>query len=162
RNGTNPLSYATYAEAFGNPEISYRSTFWNFFAQDDWKVTRRLKVNFGLRYDLYRIPKADPNSAFAGSRRFNVDKDNLAPRIGVAYALRQGTRPTIVRAGFGFYYETPWLNMYERALLNNGHPGFYNFSFSGNNNGAGSPSSNAPAFPNTFSGSLPAGSVLPP
>ena len=52
--------------------------------------------------------------------------------------------------------------MYQRALQNNGNARFFNFSFSGNNNGTPTPSLNAPAFPNTFSGSLPAGSILPP
>lgn len=52
--------------------------------------------------------------------------------------------------------------MYQRALQNNGNAKFFNFSFSGNTNVIPIPSPNAPAFPSTFSGSLPAGSVLPP
>jgi hypothetical protein len=154
RNGTNPRSYSSYVEAFGDPEIAYKSTYWNFFAQDDWKLTRRLKFNYGLRYDLYRMPRADSSSPFRASQHFNVDKDNFAPRLGVVYALREGGRPTVLRAGAGIYYDTPWLNTYERALLKNGNPRFFNFSFPPT-------SPNAPAFPNTFSGSLPAGSVLP-
>ncbi len=148
RNGTNPRSYTTYNENFGDPEVIYKSTFWNFFIQDDWKLTRRLKINFGLRYDLYLIPKADPDAPFPASRRFNVDKNNFAPRLGIVYALREGTRPTVLRAGAGIYYETPWLNMYERALLRNGSSKFYSFTFT--------PAlSSAPDFPNTFSGSNP-------
>ena len=48
-NGSNPRGYSNYSEAFGNPELRFRSTFYNLFAQDDWRVTRKLKVNFGLR-----------------------------------------------------------------------------------------------------------------
>ncbi len=162
RNGTNPRSYNNYVETFGDPEIKYTATFWNFFAQDDWKLTRRLKFNFGVRYDLYQIPKADASSPFPASQRFKMDKNNFAPRVGVVYALREGSRPTILRAGAGIYYDQPLLAMYQRALQNNGNPRFFNFSFRGNNNGTTPPSPNAPAFPNTFSGSLPAGSVLPP
>lgn len=117
-------------------------------------MTRRLKFNYGLRYDLYRMPKADSSSPFRASQNFNVDRDNFAPRFGVVYALREGGRPTVLRAGAGIYYDTPWLNMYERALLKNGNQRFFNFSFPPT-------SPNAPAFPATFSGSLPAGSVLP-
>jgi hypothetical protein len=47
-------------------------------------------------------------------------------------------------------------------LQNNGNARFFSFSFSGNNNGTTTPSLNAPAFPGFFSGSLPAGSDLPP
>jgi hypothetical protein len=161
RNGTNSRSYARYEETFGNPEITYKSTFWNFFVQDDWKLTRRLKINMGLRYDLYLIPEADTSSLFPASQKFNVDKNNFAPRLGIVYALREGNRPTILRAGAGIYYETPWLNMFERALLKNGDPGFFNISFNGNNNGTTAPSANAPVFPDTFLGSLPSGSALP-
>ena len=162
RNGTNPRSYTSYSETFGDPQINYKAAFWNFFGQDDWKLTRRLKINYGLRYDLYRIPKADSTSLFPGSQKFNVDKNNFAPRLGVVYALREGDHPTIFRAGAGIYYDQPLLAMYQRALQNNGNARFFGFSFSGNSNGTTTPSLNAPAFPASFSGSLPAGSALPP
>jgi len=158
RTGSNPRSYTSYAETFGDPVNNYKATFWNFFVQDDWKLTRRLKFNYGLRYDLYRIPKADATSPFPASQKFNVDKNNFAPRLGVVYALREGNRLTIIRAGAGIYYDAPLLAMYQRALQNNGNSQFSSLSFSPTSNNA----NNAPAFPNTFSGSLPAGSVLPP
>ena len=155
RNGTSLRSYTSYIEAFGDPETTYQSTFWTFFVQDDWKITRKLKFNYGARYDLYRIPRADPISPFAASQKFKVDKNNFAPRLGIVFTLREGRHPSIVRAGAGLYYEGPWLNMYERALLKNGNARFFTFSFR-------PPTSNAaPAFPGVL-GSLPAGSVLPP
>jgi hypothetical protein len=155
RNGTNPRSYTRYEETFGDPDIGYRATYWNFFAQDDWKLTRRLKINLGLRYDLYLIPKADPTSPFPASQKFSLDKNNFAPRLGIVYALREGTRPTILRFGAGLYYDQPLLAAYIRALRNNGNPKFFSLSFTPS-------SANSPAFPNTFSGSVPPGSILPP
>ncbi len=153
RNGSNPRSYTEYRETFGDPINNYKATFWNFFAQDDWKLTRRLKINYGLRYDLYQIPKADANSLFPASQKFKVDKNNFAPRLGVVYALREGNRPTIIRFGAGIYYDATLLAIYQRALQINGNSRFFNVSFT--------PTSlNAPAFPNTFSGSLPPGSTL--
>ena len=148
RSGTNPRSYTAYVETFGDPEISYKASFWNFFAQDDWKLTRRLKLNYGLRYDLYQIPEADASSPFPASQNFNLDKNNFAPRIGGVYALREGDRPMILRFGLGIYYDAPLLATYRRALQNNGTPGFFSFSFT-------PATTNAPAFPNTFSGSVP-------
>ena len=152
RRGANPRGYASYEETFGDPEISYQAAFWNFFAQDDLKLTRRLKINYGLRYDLYRIPEADATSLFPASQKFNTDKNNFAPRVGVVYAFREGTRPTIMRFGAGIYYDQPVLAMYRRALQNNGRSKLFNLSFTPG-------SLNAPAFPNTFSGSQPAGST---
>ncbi len=162
RNGTDLRRYTNYAETFGDPEINYKATFWNLFAQDDWKVTRRLKVAYGLRYDLYQIPKADSSSPFPASQRFNVDQNNFAPRLGLVYALREGDRPMILRAGAGIYYDQPLLAMYQRALQINGSSKFFSLTFSGNNNGTTIPSPNAPAFPSTLLGTVPAGSVLPP
>jgi hypothetical protein len=160
KNGTNTRSYTNYIEAFGDPEIKYESTFYNFFVQDDWKVTRKLKFNYGLRYDLYKVPDADQSAPFSFSQNFKIDKNNFAPRVGFVYGLRDGNRPTVIRASAGFYYDPPPLDMYLRALQNSGNPRFFNFSFNGNNNTNATPSANAPAFPNTL-GSLPAGSVLP-
>lgn len=153
RNGVNPRSYSNYVEAFGNPDIEYQSTFYNFFAQDDWKATRKLKINYGIRYDLYDIPDALTNSPFAASQSFNVDKNNFAPRLGVVYALREGSLPTVIRASAGIYFDTVYLDFYQRALLNNGSPSLFNFTFSPATTGS-------PAFPTTL-GSLPPGAVLP-
>ncbi len=147
RTGANPRSYSFYDETFGDPEVNYKATFWNLFLQDDWKATRRLKLNIGLRYDLYAIPKADAASPFSGSRKFKVDKNNFAPRFGAAYGLREGSNPTVFRAGAGIYYDQPLLAMYQRALVNNGNPKFFTFRT------VTGPTS--PAFPNNF-GSLPA------
>ena len=153
RNGTAPRGYTNYIEAFGTPEIKYKSTFYNFFAQDDWKATRKLKINYGVRYDLYDIPDARSDSLFAASQKFKVDKNNFAPRLGIVYGLRGGDLPTVIRASAGIYYDTVYLDFYQRAIQNNGSPRFFNFTFAPATAGS-------PAFPTTL-GSLPAGAVLP-
>ena len=163
KRGVEPQGYSFYDESFGDAESRYKATYWSSFAQDDWKLTPRLKLNYGLRYDLYVIPKADPASPFPASRRFNVDKNNIAPRFGFVYAIRAGARPLVLRAGAGLYYEPPLLDMYDRALLNNGAPKFFSLRFCGSALGALCPLDKklAPMFPNTFSGSRPTGSPLP-
>ena len=153
KNGVNVRSYTNYVEAVGNPDIQYKSTFYNLFAQDDWKVTRRLKFNFGVRYDLYAIPKANAASPYSASQKFRVDKNNFAPRLGIVYGLREGKRPTVIRASAGLYYDTVYLDFYLRALQNNGSPSYFNFTFAPATAGS-------PAFPTTL-GSLPAGTALP-
>jgi hypothetical protein len=153
KTGVNPLGYTNYVESFGEPSVSFRSTFYNFFAQDDWKVTPRLKINYGVRYDLYDVPQAPANAPLALSQNFRVDKNNFAPRLGIVYALREGDRPTVVRGSAGIYYDPPQTDLYRRAIQNNGSPVFFNFTFSPTTPGA-------PRFPNTL-GSLPAGTTLP-
>lgn len=148
-SGANPFAYTRFDQIFGDTNIAYDSTFWNFFAQDDWRVTRRLKINYGVRYDLYRIPDADPNAAYEPSRDFKVDKNNFAPRVGLVYGLRDGARPTVMRASAGIYYDTVYLDMYQRALQANGNPAFFTVSFN-------SPTATgAPAFPNGVSTATP-------
>ncbi|MCW5958792.1 MAG: TonB-dependent receptor [Pyrinomonadaceae bacterium] len=153
RTGANPRSYTNYTESFGDPDLSYKSTFYNWFAQDDWKITPNLKVNYGVRYDLYDIPEARSDSLFAASQDFRIDKNNFAPRLGIVYGARDGKYATILRASAGMYYDQPFLDMYRRAIQNNGSPRFFNFSFGPTNTAA-------PNFPNTL-GSLPPGTVLP-
>ncbi|MEQ1762909.1 MAG: TonB-dependent receptor [Pyrinomonadaceae bacterium] len=143
RNGIHPRSYTRYNESSGDPSLRLGSAFLNLFAQDDWKVTSRLKLTYGARYDLYKVPEGDPSAAFPTTRRFNVDKDNLAPRFAAVYLLHGGERPTVVRAAGGMYYEQPWLDMYEQALRQNGSPAYFNFTVSPT-----SPS--APNFPAVF------------
>lgn len=153
RTGSNPRSYTNYTETLGTPQIDYGSVFYQFFAQDDWKATQRLKVNYGVRYDLYDVPDADPNAALDFSRDFRVDKTNFAPRLGIVYALREGDRPTVLRYSAGLYYDPPLTDLYRRAILNNGTGRFTTFTVSPTSTGA-------PAFPNTLGG-LPAGAALP-
>jgi len=159
RNGTTPTRYTNYTETLGDPQIDYGSVFYQFFAQDDWRVTPRLKVNYGVRYDLYDIPDADSNAALDFSRDFRVDKTNFAPRLGIVYGWREGDRPTIVRFSAGMYYDAPPTDIYRRAIQNNGTGRFATFTVAGATATAPAGAS-APTFPNTLGG-LPAGVALP-
>ncbi|MEZ5423370.1 MAG: TonB-dependent receptor [Pyrinomonadaceae bacterium] len=147
--GANPFAYTRFDQIFGDTNIKYNSTFYNFFAQDDWKITRKLKINYGFRYDLYNIPKADPTAVYEPSRHFKVDKNNFAPRLGLVYGVRDGNRPTVIRASVGIYYDTVYLDMYQRALQANGSPKSFTVSFT-------NPTlPGAPGFPNNVSTGTP-------
>lgn len=144
RTGVDRRGYTNFQQVFGDTNIAFDSTYYNFFGQDDWKVTRKLKVNYGLRYDQYRIPKADSTSPYFASQKFKVDKNNWAPRLGIVYSLREGNRPTVIRASGGIYYDTVYSDMYLRALQGNGRPTFFTVSFNSPLPAA------APDFPNTL------------
>jgi hypothetical protein len=151
-SGAAPRGYSNYTQVFGDPKLTYDSLFTSAYVQDSWKVRPNLTLNYGVRYDIYRIPPADPASLVASSQKFNTDKNNFAPRIGLAYALGKDQK-TVIRLNGGIFYDPPQTDVYRRALLNNGKPQFFNLSTNGM-------SSFAPAFPAILS-ALPSGFNLP-
>jgi hypothetical protein len=99
-----------------------------YFIQDEWRITRRLTLTPGLRYELYspvresnnkasafilghksnQFGNAPANLAFLGDQGIpegftQQDKNNLAPRLGLAYDV-SGNGRTVIRGGFGVYY----------------------------------------------------------
>ncbi|HUG53274.1 MAG TPA: TonB-dependent receptor, partial [Vicinamibacteria bacterium] len=152
RNGTNPRSYTNFQQLIGDPVVSYDSTFLSLFVQDDLRVSPRLKLLFGLRYDLFKVPDARPFAANPFSNGFRVDKNNFAPRAGLAWTLDSSAR-TVLRASSGIMYEPPLINFYEDAIQRNGDP--RTLAVTVNPTSAG-----APAFPGTLA-NLPPGFVRP-
>lgn len=152
-NGSNRLGYVNFGQTLGNPSLEYNSVFSGFFAQDTWKPLRHLTLTYGLRYGLYKVPEANKNSPFPFSQHFKTDKNNFAPRLGLAYALGQNQN-TVVRASTGIFYDPPQTDQYRRAILNNGSPIFFTIS-------ATPASAYAPTFPNVLT-SVPTGFSVPP
>ncbi|MEO8372865.1 MAG: hypothetical protein ABI806_27010, partial [Candidatus Solibacter sp.] len=149
-NGSQPKGYSNFSQIVGNPSLDYKSTFTNFFAQDTWKPMRNLTVTYGLRYDLYLMPKADATSPFAYSKDFRTDKNNWGPRLGFAWGLGKDQK-TVIRASSGIFYDSPQTDQYRRAISFNGNPAFFTVS-------AIPGTSFAPNFPSVFT-SIPAGAA---
>lgn len=123
----------TTTDAFESFLLGYPSTFQRFqflgnpkeyeqdvfaFAQDRWRVSPKLTLSLGLRWELYTPPYANRGNGsnfnlqtgqlmvagFGNVDRYtniNTRKNNFAPRIGIAYQLHP---TTVVRAGYGRSY----------------------------------------------------------
>ncbi|HYL11831.1 MAG TPA: carboxypeptidase regulatory-like domain-containing protein [Terriglobales bacterium] len=94
------------------------------FFQDDWRVNSRLTLNLGLRYDrqTYRQPSTTNPVALAdalNTGRINIDNDNLAPRIGLAYSPFNDSK-SVFRAGWGIFYGNTPSILIGTAHSNNG------------------------------------------
>jgi hypothetical protein len=86
------------------------------FAQDKWQMTRQLTVSLGLRYDRHVTPLRELwNPLFTDPNAYPVDKNNIQPRVGLAYAI--GTT-SVIRGGYGIFYEKQYIDRFENYSLN--------------------------------------------
>jgi hypothetical protein len=118
----------------GIPSMNMRKTYFDLFAQDDWRLTRRLTLNLGVRYEL-DLPLIDTRKiltnldfvngvpvAYAGGQGGYprglafLDGNNVAARLGVAYSPGDGTY--VFRAGYGIFYSYPDMNLWCNQVHN--------------------------------------------
>jgi hypothetical protein len=137
----------TMSGAVGTSQTHFRFYTTNLYAQDDWKITRNLTINYGLRYEYVTPPVAEELSHVfgfdfnTGKQLFptlgqirksilNPDYLNFAPRLGLAWNPDWAKSLTI-RAGAGIYYDQTQMN--EAQFTTNSPPTFFqqNLSYTG-------------------------------
>jgi hypothetical protein len=94
-NAASPSVPTTWQNAFlpsqaQNFFVHLNHSYLGFFAQDQYKITPKLTVNYGLRYDV----------EFGLNFFINGDHNNFQPRVGLAYAPDS---KTVIRAGYGIF-----------------------------------------------------------
>src|SRR4029078_12828624 len=100
-------NYTSFQQAFGIENQRQSNPNIGTFIQDEWRLRGDLTINAGLRYDLQFLPAP-----------VITDKNNIAPRVGVAYA--PGNRRTVFRATFGLFYDRIPLRATSNALQRDG------------------------------------------
>jgi hypothetical protein len=113
----------------GNPTLHLHNWAYSGFFQDDFRATKNLTLNFGLRYEYSSVPQEannllgnfDPNLGMVQvghgiSSLYNPDHKNFGPRAGFAWDIL-GNGRTVLRGGGGLTYET--VNWQSFVAFNN-------------------------------------------
>jgi hypothetical protein len=117
-SGAGRKNYTLFTQTFGNPVRELRSSEISVYAQDTWKVTRKLQVIGGLRYTKPVLPQPSmENRKYYATRQVNSPNINADPRIGASYLL--GSR-TVVRASFGMFHAPHSGELMDALFLGNG------------------------------------------
>ncbi len=113
----------------GNPTLHLHNWAYAGFFQDDYRITKNLTLNFGVRYEFSSVPQEannllgnfDPNAGLVQvghqiSSLYSPDHKNFGPRAGFAWDIL-GNGRTVLRGGGGLIYET--VNWQSFVAFNN-------------------------------------------
>jgi hypothetical protein len=117
--------YSSFQQAFGPLGFQFNTADFAFFAQDDWKISPRLTLNFGLRYEYEMLPSPFANlvnPAVPQTGALPNDGNNFGPRVGFAWSPLADNK-TVVRGGYGVYYGRIINSTIFNALTSTAMPG---------------------------------------
>jgi hypothetical protein len=139
----------------GSADSTLKMKQYSVYFQDDWRLTNKLTLNWGIRYDLVNgfaldqtknpnfviLDKAGKAGLLATSPGFEdfgqtpaEDKNNLQPRFGLAYDVK-GNGKDVVRGGYGRYYDFSYTNINVLGPAQNANGKGFGVIFSVNNSG---------------------------
>jgi hypothetical protein len=124
--------WQSYSQTFGNPVLDTRINDYGFYVQDQWRITSRLNLNYGLRYEYAKLPQPKVcNQDYPLTCHLDSSPKNLAPRLGVSYRLND---KTVIQAGYGMFHArfqsgtiddlfTTGNGLYQQSVSLTGFPG---------------------------------------
>jgi len=131
------------ASVRSRPATGVRFNNFSAFAQDTWRVTKRLSLTYGIRWEVNPPPKITEGPDFLsvtrvdspatlalaplGTQLWKTTYNNFAPRFGLAYQLSQRRgRETVLRGGIGIFYDLGTTTALDSAFNIRGQRDFAN------------------------------------
>jgi hypothetical protein len=155
-NPTGAKRWQNFSQRFGNPIAVTTVQDLNWYVQDQWRISQKLTLNYGLRYEFANLTQPTLiNPDYPQTGKIAEPGKNFAPRIGIAYALNDRT---VIRTGYGVFYARIQGGMVNTFHLENG---IYQKSLTFNSAIAADLAA-GPVFPRALTGSdrnPPAGTV---
>ena len=102
-NGT--YNNSGFTQTFGNSTVDQTNPNFGLYVQDEWKLAPSFTLNLGLRYDLEWL------------QTIAVQNGNVSPRAGFAWSPFGSRSGTVIRGGFGIFYDRIPLRPLANALL---------------------------------------------
>jgi Carboxypeptidase regulatory-like domain/TonB dependent receptor len=141
-----------FVQGLGSPSDKFKNIPIGVFFQDSWRVSPKLTLNYGVRYDVeipptFKQPQglALPAYSLLGLQKgIQTDTNNIQPRIGLAFDPA-GDGKTVIRASYGMFYDHPLLGLYFLGDASDG-------SSSGQLAFAGTSSCGTPGSPSNLNG----------
>lgn len=116
--GTGAKNWTSYSQTFGNPVADYTISEFAWYAQDQWKVSPKLTVTLGVRWDKSHVPDFPVvNPSFPETGYIHTPNTDFAPRIGLAYRIDD---KTVFRGGYGIYYARMLGGLIDNLWTTNG------------------------------------------
>lgn len=101
-NTTGSKDWSNFSQAFGDAHLTTRINDYDFFVEDQWKVTNKLTATLGVRYEYSQLPQPKVcNTVYTQTCHVNSPGNFPMPRLGLAYRL---DNKTVVRAGYGVFF----------------------------------------------------------